>query len=168
MKSLTILLCIFLMSGCASEEKKGDNSETDTSANTEVAAPQTVVPLPDQFQPQQEQPGQVNIPAGADGIVAHYVCPDQCGGVGIGAGACPQCGKVMSHNQAFHAQTTDAANPAVSPVQNPELPQNPEPPQNANGVWHYTCANGCAGGAGSAQACSGCGGTLAHNQAYHQ
>lgn len=46
-------------------------------------------------------------------------------------------------------------------------PPTPEPAQNAAGVWHYTCGNGCAGGAGSAIACTGCGTTLAHNTAYH-
>ncbi len=43
-----------------------------------------------------------------------------------------------------------------------------EPAQNAAGVWHYTCPNGCAGGAGSAVPCGTCGTTLAHNAAYHQ
>ena len=42
-----------------------------------------------------------------------------------------------------------------------------EPAQNASGVWHYTCSNGCAGGAGSAVNCSSCGNLLAHNSAYH-
>lgn len=58
-----------------------------------------------------------------------------------------------------------AATTAVTPP--PAAPKAPEPPQNAAGVWHYTCSNGCAGGAGSAVACAGCGNTLAHNQAYH-
>lgn len=42
-----------------------------------------------------------------------------------------------------------------------------EPAQNAAGVWHYTCAKGHAGGAGSAVNCKTCGEPLAHNQAYH-
>ncbi len=42
-----------------------------------------------------------------------------------------------------------------------------EPPQNAQGVWHYTCPNGCAGGAGSATPCANCGTTLVHNTEYH-
>ena len=42
-----------------------------------------------------------------------------------------------------------------------------EPSQNAGGVWHYTCSNDCAGGAGSAVNCENCGSLLAHNQAYH-
>jgi len=46
-------------------------------------------------------------------------------------------------------------------------PTTSEPAQNAAGVWHYTCPNGCAGGAGSAVPCSTCGTTLAHNTEYH-
>lgn len=42
-----------------------------------------------------------------------------------------------------------------------------EPAQNAEGVWHYTCAKGCKGGAGVASLCAACGGNLTHNQAYH-
>ncbi|MEM1120036.1 MAG: hypothetical protein AAGJ18_06275 [Bacteroidota bacterium] len=42
-----------------------------------------------------------------------------------------------------------------------------EPAQNANGIWHYICSAGCAGGAGSAGNCATCGGALAHNAAYH-
>jgi len=39
--------------------------------------------------------------------------------------------------------------------------------QNADGEFHYTCAKGCAGGAAGAGNCAGCGGALAHNQAFH-
>ncbi len=46
-------------------------------------------------------------------------------------------------------------------------PATAEPPQNAQGVWHYTCPSGCAGGAGSATPCAVCGTTLVHNQGYH-
>jgi len=46
-------------------------------------------------------------------------------------------------------------------------PPTTEPAQNAEGVWHYTCAKGCAGGAGAAGTCATCGGQLAHNSAYH-
>jgi hypothetical protein len=42
-----------------------------------------------------------------------------------------------------------------------------EPPQNAEGVWHYTCPKGCAGGNGSAVPCAKCGTTLVHNALYH-
>lgn len=47
------------------------------------------------------------------------------------------------------------------------MPPTNEPPQNADGVWHFTCPNGCSGGAGAQQACGSCGATLAHNSAYH-
>jgi len=42
-----------------------------------------------------------------------------------------------------------------------------EAAQNSEGVWHYTCPNGCADGAGTAMPCPKCGTTLAHNSAYH-
>lgn len=57
--------------------------------------------------------------------------------------------------------TTVGTTPTAAPV------QPVEPAQNAAGVWHYTCPSGCSGGGGSATACSKCGATLAHNQAYH-
>ena len=58
-------------------------------------------------------------------------------------------------------RTTTTTNNSVTP------PTTPEPAQNAAGVWHYTCPNGCDGGAGSAQPCAKCGATLAHNSEYH-
>ena len=57
--------------------------------------------------------------------------------------------------------------PTLPDATTPPNPATPEPPQNAEGVWHYTCSKGCAGGAGSAGTCATCGGPLAHNQAYH-
>ncbi|MBT8265496.1 MAG: hypothetical protein KJO41_07045 [Bacteroidia bacterium] len=42
-----------------------------------------------------------------------------------------------------------------------------EPAQNAQGVYHYTCSQGCAGGAASAVNCATCGNLLVHNQGYH-
>jgi len=56
------------------------------------------------------------------------------------------------------------ANQSRAAVQNPNAA---EAPQNAVGVWHYTCSQGCAGGAGLAGNCNTCGGLLAHNAAYH-
>lgn len=46
-------------------------------------------------------------------------------------------------------------------------PPTAEPAQNADGVWHYTCPNGCEGGAGAAGPCANCGTQLTHNTAYH-
>ena len=105
--------------------------------------------------------------SGALAGVQHYICPNNCQGSGGAAqGNCPVCGTAYLHNQAFHAN--DAQNqvtPPPTPTPNPATPT--EPAQNAAGVWHYTCAKGCAGGAGTATACSSCGGMLAHNAAYH-
>lgn len=118
--------------------------------------------------------------------VWHYTCPKGCAGGAGSAAACATCGSTLAHNQAYHAganaaptptQTTlpaisDKPNSATSlppgmvPVDSPL--KNTEAAQNAKGVWHYTCPGGCAGGAGLAVACTKCGKTLAHNQAYHQ
>jgi len=105
--------------------------------------------------------------SGAMAGVQHYICPNNCEKSGGPAqGNCPVCGTAYLHNQAFHAN--DAQNQAP-PTPNPATTPTPtaEPAQNAVGVWHYTCAKGCAGGAGTATACSKCGGTLVHNAAYH-
>ncbi len=136
-------------------------------------------------------------PQNAQGVW-HYTCPNGCAGGGGGATPCGSCGTTLVHNQAYHSGgATTTTSPVVAntapggkgsitnPVINNSMPNiqplapggvggapaatpTPEPPQNANGVWHYTCPNGCAGGGGSATACAGCGTTLAHNQAYHQ
>ena len=112
--------------------------------------------------------------------VWHYTCANGCAGGGGSATACAVCGSTLAHNSAYHntpaastpvgataagATTTTGGLPAPTIV--PPVNQAPEPAQNAAGVWHYTCSNGCAGGAGSAIACATCGSTLAHNQGYH-
>jgi hypothetical protein len=107
--------------------------------------------------------------------VQHYTCPNNCAGSGAGeAGTCPVCGTAYVHNASYHDQQQPQiippanADPASGAVTPPITPPTPEPAQNAAGVWHYTCANGCAGGAGAAGTCAKCGGALAHNTAYHQ
>lgn len=120
-------------------------------------------------------------PTSVNGIVHHYICPKGCSG-GDAAGTCSECGSAFAHNQAFHNQAfhnqpTKSANTneGLSPIiqkpagttNNTTTSSTEEPAQNAAGVWHYTCSNGCSGGAGSALACAQCGSTLAHNQAYH-
>lgn len=93
----------------------------------------------------------------------HYVCPNGDGGGAGAAGACPNCGAQLVHNQAFHdnpAQNTPQIN-------NPITPQTPtNTAQNAAGEWHYACPNGHPG-SGTAGSCATCGAQLAHNQAYH-
>lgn len=62
----------------------------------------------------------------------------------------------------------DSVNTTITPTSvNPPAAPAAEPPQNAEGVWHYTCSNGCAGGAGSQGNCAQCGSPLQHNQGYH-
>lgn len=147
--SLTILAC------------QGDKSTDNSAVTAPAVAPVTATPPP--------------AAGGAVAGVEHYICPSgHVGSGGPSQGACAQCGTALVHNQAFHANDAPPAAPAG---QNPML-QNPtgapaaaapptEPAQNAAGVWHYTCSAGCAGGGASAVACSQCGATLAHNQAYH-
>lgn len=98
--------------------------------------------------------------------VWHYICSKGCAGGAGAAGSCATCGSPLAHNAAYHdnAGSTSNNNTSTTPPDTPPA----SPAQNADGVWHYTCANGCAGGAGTAGTCSGCGGTLAHNPAYHQ
>lgn len=103
------------------------------------------------------------------GTVHHYICPNNCeGSGGPSQGTCPVCGSDYQHNQAYHDQPSQTTTPSTTPSITPSTTTTtPEPAQNAAGVWHYTCPNGCAGGAGSAGTCSSCGGDLAHNSAYH-
>jgi len=61
----------------------------------------------------------------------------------------------------------DGKNPTVVTVPSADQAALAEPAQNAAGVWHYTCSKGCAGGAGSAIACTKCGTALTHNAGYH-
>jgi len=65
--------------------------------------------------------------------------------------------------------TTPSTTPSTTPTATTPaaIPDSEKPAQNAEGVWHYTCPNGCEGGGSSAVACEKCGTTLAHNSAYH-
>jgi len=113
-------------------------------------------------------------PQNADGVW-HYTCPNgHAGGAGA-AEACSVCGTTLVHNTAYHGGSTTTPTTTIDPLATnsssttqPAAAATPaEPPQNADGVWHYTCPNGHAGGGGSATACSVCGTTLAHNSSYH-
>ena len=64
-------------------------------------------------------------------------------------------------------ESLDRSNSPTPPNAVTTNPKTPEPAQNAQGVWHYTCSKGCAGGSGSTGMCATCGGPLAHNAAYH-
>ncbi len=170
-----------------------DSASTGADSATDALAPSatTTITPPDPNIQAPPAPGQVDIPAGPDGIVHHYICEKMDGGFGDAAGLCPVCSANMAHNTAFHAQANAPSdqpkvtlqgadgNPlpggatiSTSPPTNGQTinatPPPAEPAQNAKGVWHYTCTKGCAGGAGSAVACGKCGTTLVHNTTYHQ
>jgi hypothetical protein len=112
-------------------------------------------------------------PQNAKGVW-HYTCSKGCAGGAGSAAPCAKCGTVLVHNTKYHGDvptpapttstTTTAANPTAATPPTPK----PEPAQNAKGVWHYTCADGCAGGGGAIAPCAKCSKPLAHNPAYHQ
>jgi len=159
---LILSLAIFVLIGCANEST---NSKSNPPS-IEVATPAGDAAATPAATPTPAEP-----PQNADGVW-HYTCSKGCAGGAGSAVPCATCGATLVHNQGYHAQASGSpliSNPAASGNPTAVTPPKPaEPAQNAAGVWHFTCANGCAGGAGAAGPCSGCGGTLAHNQAYHQ
>ena len=117
------------------------------------------------------------VSTGVNASVKHYICSNNCvGSGGDAAGTCPVCGNAYTHNDAYHNQatTTPTTSPAAGATTESTTtnvtftdPNSTEPAQNAAGVWHYTCGNGCEGGAGAAGNCAKCGAALAHNSEYH-
>lgn len=108
--------------------------------------------------------------------VQHYICANNCeNSGGENAGNCPVCKNPYLHNTAYHANDFLKSGPikvesnATNPAQKtPSTNINtPSPATNANGIYHYTCSNGCVGGSGAADNCKSCGTQLAHNQLYH-
>ena len=184
MKYLLSLIFVFSIVSCTNDKPASDKSETE-DFNTEEKTEQTdqsntgdnainidnptdldiSIPGVDNYSvSKNEAPAQVSVPAGADGVVHHFVCEDKCeGGFSNEGGNCQVCGKPFAHNTAFHSLEGSAGDQEVPPLPK----QSPEPAQNANGVWHYTCSNGCPGGAGGPDPCAVCGATLAHNAGYH-
>ena len=160
---VTALCAITFFSACGNEGDAARDAAVESAGGAAVGdqatAPNPATPTPEP-------------PQNADGVW-HYTCPKGCAGGAGSAVPCPACGTTLAHNTAYHASNTPATTPTtlgspdITPITPPVTP-TAEPPQNAAGVWHYTCPAGCAGGAGSAVACSKCGQTLAHNTAYHQ
>ncbi|MBK6932513.1 MAG: hypothetical protein IPH12_17295 [Saprospirales bacterium] len=177
-KSLRIVLlfCAILpFCSCGSDSSQSTTAETAGDAAATDASGAGVAPLPADAPALPEAqaapaPGASTPAAAPAGGVQHYTCPKNCkGSGGPTAGNCPVCGTAYVHNAAFHGQAAPApgtATPAGA-IPNPAQP-TPSPAKNAAGVYHYTCAKGCAGGAASAGKCATCGGDLAHNAAYHQ
>lgn len=178
----TLTFAFILLLGLAFTSCENDAANSaDDAANP---APVTTQPVT----PNATQPA-ANQPAANNSGVEHYICPNgHVGSGGPSAGNCSQCGTALTHNQAYHSQNQPAINPATNSGTNPGTnassplfqntpgaagntpsitPQTSSPAQNANGVWHYTCSKGCAGGSGSKGNCANCGAELAHNQAYH-
>lgn len=158
----TLTLAVFFMASCQSDSGNNAKSDTETTQTSTDNSIQPIVPpsTPPAAEPAQNTAG-----------VWHYTCPKGCeGGAGTQT-ACAVCGETLAHNAAYHntGATPNTANPieTTPPPTSPAV-ANPEPAQNANGVWHFTCAKGCPGGAGTAQPCTTCGEILSHNQAYHQ
>ncbi len=183
MKILSVLFAftVLLSIGCKNAPERPD---AILDENYEPIVPSNTPPPATTAEPAQNAQG-----------VWHYTCNNGCAGGGGSATACATCGSTLVHNSAYHAAAggTPTAPTAMTPpvggsqigsITNPVVngsnptatapppiaatpPATPEPPQNAQGVWHYICNNGCAGGGGSAVACASCGSTLAHNSAYH-
>ena len=104
--------------------------------------------------------------------VKHYICANKCENSSSDvAGICPTCNTQYTHNQEFHNDKFLKNGPLNVPKTNlntkPATNTTPSPAQNSLGVYHYTCPNGCNGGAGTTAKCVSCGSDLVHNQAYH-
>lgn len=166
-KILAILLFSSVISFYACNDKsdaRKQEARESLEVSTSPTQPNTATPNLPTTEPAQNAEG-----------VWHYTCGKGCAGGAGAAGACATCGGTLAHNSAYHSNTNSTPttiNPLTNPLTNPITPTATPPPataaQNAAGVWHYTCGNGCAAGAGAAGACGTCGGTLAHNAAYHQ
>lgn len=173
---ITIILALFAFSSCADKPARPDSLLSEAQKQAADAAAEASAAA-----------GIKAAPAGVAGL-PHYYCPNSCEGSGGDAQAnCPTCGTAYVHNAAFHNQTPTA--PSTTTITSPTMVGGdggittplstaplttttsptpaPSPAQNANGVYHYTCPSGCAGGGAGAGSCSGCGGALAHNQEYH-
>lgn len=112
---------------------------------------------------------EANAPAPAfNSTEPHYKCPNNCaGGHGPAKGNCPVCGTALAHNAAYHNNTPSAPTTPNVTIPGATTTTTASTGQNAAGVYHYTCSNGCAGGAAEGVACATCGATLVHNPAYH-
>ena len=166
-------LLILALASCSDKPDRPSSVLTQSqidAANARAAAAANTGAVP----PTAQTPEPAQNAAG----VWHYTCTNGCAGGAGSATPCATCGNTLVHNTTYHntpaattpigATTAGAAGATGLPTTiTPPVQQTPEPAQNASGVWHYTCSNGCAGGAGSAIACATCGSTLVHNQGYH-
>lgn len=182
--SITALCAIALFPACKNDSTAAKDAAADTAADqtaagapttdpalsTGAAAP-TIAPVPgadvSAVAPAPAPGAKPTEPPQNAAGVWHYTCSKGCAGGAGAAVACAKCGNTLSHNTAYHGTPNPAAT-ATPAGADKTAAKPPEPAQNKAGVWHYTCADGCPGGAGAATACAKCGKTLAHNSAYHQ
>lgn len=185
------ILSLFLFTQCSGKPDRPDSVLNDTQKvydGADLNTPSTVATPPPSNEPPQNADGvwhytcSNGCAGGAGGAQACATCGNMLvhntvyhsGGNAAAAGTPATAGGVNQisfdpNNPTSGNSTISFPNSGSTVTSNTVAPPStPEPPQNAAGVWHYTCGNGCAGGAGSAIACAGCGGTLAHNTAYHQ
>jgi len=146
---------VTFLSACKNNATVSKNAPVETTDAQAVTPPATTPAL--QTDPPKTEPAQ-----NAKGVW-HYTCAKGCEGGAGSAVACAKCGATLVHNAAYHdtppasTTTTPSTTAPSSPIINTQpaittdAPKT-EPAQNAKGVWHYTCASGCAGGGGSATA----------------
>ena len=186
--SLFVVVCLF--AACQGE---ADQSERSPIEEVPTTTDQPIQQGEDMQQPpQSDRPQQVNIPAGPDGIVHHYICSDLCeGGHSESPGNCPVCNHPLAHNQAWHDQQQPQQQqqqpqgdqdprsqfdpmrggdaPQDQQQQQQQAPEQVNIPAGADGVvHHYICVDRCQGGhSESPGVCPVCSKQLAHNQAWH-
>ena len=150
MRHFVAVLVVLLLVSCKSEDKKKEE-------------PVKEVPLNERPIPPNPNVQSTSVVGGA-----HYICPQQHPeGNSATAGTCPKCQSQLSHNQGYHQAQNNQNQPNNGVINQPATTPATNTGTNANGVYHYTCSNGCAGGSATAGNCATCGNTLAHNQAYH-
>jgi hypothetical protein len=179
MKNQVFLLLCLLIAGlvvpsCKNDSPAPANPATTETLTTEALTLPTVTETPATADPAAAATTAatpIEPPQNASGVW-HYTCPKGCKKGGGAAAPCATCGTTLTHNTAYHGGAKPAGeavpNPAASAGTAPTPTPTPEPAQNKAGVWHYTCADGCAGGAGTASPCAKCSKTLVHNTTYHQ
>jgi len=174
--TICLVLCGLLFISCGDTQTESQKAAADRISSQVPDNPSpAVAPAP----PASTTPPTAEPAQNAAGVW-HFTCPAGCEGGAGKAGPCGSCGQTLAHNKAYHdtGATPGTPPPAPAPgtfgvdgttgaVPPPTPAPTAEPAQNAAGIWHYICSAGCAGGAGSATACAGCGQTLGHNQAYH-
>ncbi len=101
-KLLVLSVAVVFFIGCQSE---GDRDPVQDAPQQMEQPEQPQQPQQPDQPPQQDRPAEVNIPAGDDGVVHHYICVDQCeGGHSETPGMCPVCNQQLAHNRAWHEQ----------------------------------------------------------------